>query len=45
MKFSYGYSSLKGKRATMEDYFETRISDVNGQMVAFFGVFDGNLFL
>jgi len=45
VKFSYGYSSLKGKRATMEDYFETRISDVNGQMVAFFGVFDGNLFL
>lgn len=44
MKFSYGYSSLKGKRATMEDYFETRISDVNGQMVAFFGVFDGKCF-
>ncbi|CAE5993731.1 unnamed protein product [Arabidopsis arenosa] len=42
VKFSYGYSSLKGKRATMEDYFETRISDVNGQMVAFFGVFDGH---
>lgn len=43
MKFSYGYSSLKGKRATMEDFFETRISDVDGQMVAFFGVFDGML--
>lgn len=26
----------------MEDFFETRISDVDGQMVAFFGVFDGH---
>ncbi|CAH2035517.1 unnamed protein product [Thlaspi arvense] len=42
VKFTYGYSSLKGKRATMEDCFETRISDVDGQMVAFFGVFDGH---
>lgn len=25
----------------MEDFYETRISEVNGQMVAFFGVFDG----
>lgn len=40
--FSYGYSSFKGKRTSMEDYYETRISEVDGQMVAFFGVFDGN---
>ena len=39
--FSYGYSSFKGKRASMEDFFVTRISEVDGQMVAFFGVFDG----
>ncbi|KAG7032840.1 putative protein phosphatase 2C 11, partial [Cucurbita argyrosperma subsp. argyrosperma] len=39
-KFSYGYSSFKGKRASMEDFYETRISEVDGQMVAFFGVFD-----
>lgn len=25
----------------MEDFFETTISEVDGQMVAFFGVFDG----
>lgn len=25
----------------MEDFFETEISEVDGQMVAFFGVFDG----
>ncbi|KAG9136767.1 hypothetical protein Leryth_004527 [Lithospermum erythrorhizon] len=40
--FSYGYSSFKGKRASMEDFYETRISEVDGQMVAFFGVFDGH---
>ncbi|OAY58378.1 probable protein phosphatase 2C 11 isoform X1 [Manihot esculenta] len=41
-KFSYGYSSFKGKRASMEDFYETRISEVEGEMVAFFGVFDGH---
>ncbi|KAK9740288.1 hypothetical protein RND81_03G024200 [Saponaria officinalis] len=25
----------------MEDYFQTKISKVDGQMAAFFGVFDG----
>ncbi|KAL4559177.1 hypothetical protein LXL04_031311 [Taraxacum kok-saghyz] len=40
--FSYGYASFKGKRASMEDYFETTISEVDGQTVAFFGVFDGH---
>uniref|UniRef100_A0A2P2KA63 protein-serine/threonine phosphatase n=1 Tax=Rhizophora mucronata TaxID=61149 RepID=A0A2P2KA63_RHIMU len=42
VKFSYGYSSFKGKRASMEDFYETRLSEVDGQMVAFFGVFDGH---
>lgn len=42
-RFSYGYSSFKGKRSSMEDFYETRISEVDGQMVAFFGVFDGML--
>ncbi|KAG5525173.1 hypothetical protein RHGRI_031748 [Rhododendron griersonianum] len=40
--FSYGYSSFKGKRSSMEDFYETSISEVDGQMVAFFGVFDGH---
>lgn len=40
-RFKYGYASFKGKRASMEDYFETTISEVDGQTVAFFGVFDG----
>ncbi|XP_021760936.1 probable protein phosphatase 2C 11 [Chenopodium quinoa] len=42
VRFSYGYSTFKGKRGSMEDYFETKISEVGGQMVAFFGVFDGH---
>lgn len=41
-RFNYGYASFKGKRSSMEDFFETRISEVDGQMVAFFGVFDGH---
>ncbi|CAN1239937.1 Probable protein phosphatase 2C 11 [Linum grandiflorum] len=41
-KFSYGYSSFKGKRPSMEDFYETKISEVDGQTVAFFGVFDGH---
>ncbi|XP_029122489.1 probable protein phosphatase 2C 11 isoform X5 [Elaeis guineensis] len=41
-RFSYGYSAFKGKRASMEDFYETRIAEVDGQMVAFFGVFDGH---
>ncbi|XP_052201926.1 probable protein phosphatase 2C 11 isoform X3 [Diospyros lotus] len=41
-RFSYGYSSFKGKRSSMEDFFETKVLEVDGQMVAFFGVFDGH---
>ncbi|KAJ7531731.1 hypothetical protein O6H91_14G056400 [Diphasiastrum complanatum] len=41
-RFSYGYSSLRGKRASMEDFYETRISKVDGQIVGLFGVFDGH---
>ncbi|XP_054786106.1 probable protein phosphatase 2C 11 isoform X1 [Prosopis cineraria] len=41
-RFSYGYSSFKGKRTSMEDFYETRVSEVDGQMVAFFAVFDGH---
>ncbi|KAJ3675235.1 hypothetical protein LUZ60_004277 [Juncus effusus] len=40
--FSYGYSTFKGKRASMEDFYHATTHDVNGQMVAFFAVFDGH---
>jgi hypothetical protein len=40
-KFGYGYASSPGKRSSMEDFYETRIDGVNGEMVGLFGVFDG----
>lgn len=43
-KFSYGYASSAGKRSSMEDFFETRIDGVNGEIVGLFGVFDGIFF-
>jgi hypothetical protein len=44
-KFSYGYSNVRGKRACMEDFHDTKISEVNGEMIGLFGVFDGQRFL
>lgn len=41
-KFSYGYASSPGKRSSMEDFYETRIDGVEGEVVGLFGVFDGN---
>ncbi|KAG0557660.1 hypothetical protein KC19_11G147300 [Ceratodon purpureus] len=41
-KFSYGFSSLRGKRASMEDFHDTKISMIDGTMVGLFGVFDGH---
>uniref|UniRef100_A0A0D9VC94 protein-serine/threonine phosphatase n=1 Tax=Leersia perrieri TaxID=77586 RepID=A0A0D9VC94_9ORYZ len=41
-RFSYGYASAPGKRASMEDFYETRIHGVDGETVGLFGVFDGH---
>ncbi|KAK7260992.1 hypothetical protein RIF29_27295 [Crotalaria pallida] len=41
-KFSYGYASSPGKRSSMEDFYETRIDGVEGEVVGLFGVFDGH---
>ena len=41
-KFSYGYASAPGKRASMEDFYETRIDGVDGETIGLFGVFDGH---
>ena len=40
-KFSYGYASSPGKRSSMEDFYETKIDGVDGEIVGLFGVFDG----
>ncbi|GLU01199.1 hypothetical protein SLE2022_185200 [Rubroshorea leprosula] len=41
-KFCYGYASSPGKRSSMEDFYETRIDGVGGEVVGLFGVFDGH---
>ncbi|KAK4477761.1 hypothetical protein RD792_017023 [Penstemon davidsonii] len=41
-KFSYGYASSPGKRSSMEDFYETRIDGVDGEVVGLFGVFEGH---
>ncbi|KAG9153588.1 hypothetical protein Leryth_008517 [Lithospermum erythrorhizon] len=41
-KFGYGYASSPGKRSSMEDFYETRIDGVDGEIVGLFGVFDGH---
>ncbi|CAM6024128.1 unnamed protein product [Sphagnum balticum] len=42
LKFSFGFSRLRGKMASIEDFLDTKISHVHGQVIAFFGVFDGH---
>ncbi|CAA7408669.1 unnamed protein product [Spirodela intermedia] len=41
-KLSCGYSSFRGKRASMEDFFDIKMHEVDGQAVSLFGVFDGH---
>lgn len=40
-KLRCGHSSFRGKRATMEDFYDIKTSDVDGQAVCMFGIFDG----
>ncbi|KAH7538174.1 hypothetical protein FEM48_Zijuj03G0171000 [Ziziphus jujuba var. spinosa] len=41
-KLSCGYSSFRGKRATMEDFYDIKTSKIDGQTVCLFGIFDGH---
>ncbi|XP_022764050.1 probable protein phosphatase 2C 76 isoform X1 [Durio zibethinus] len=41
-KLSCGYSSFRGKRATMEDFYDIKTSKIRGQTVCMFGIFDGH---
>ncbi|MCD9640447.1 hypothetical protein HAX54_025752 [Datura stramonium] len=41
-KLSCGYSSFRGKRATMEDFYDIKTSQVDGKTVCLFGIFDGH---
>ncbi|OWM79627.1 probable protein phosphatase 2C 76 isoform X1 [Punica granatum] len=41
-KFSWGYSSFRGKRVTMEDFYDVKTSKIDGETVCMFGIFDGH---
>jgi protein phosphatase 1L len=41
-KFSFGYSSLCGKRASMEDFHDAKSKMFGNQVIGLFGVFDGH---
>lgn len=41
-KLSCGYSSFRGKRATMEDFYDIKTSNMDGKTVCMFGIFDGH---
>ncbi|OEL34657.1 putative protein phosphatase 2C 10 [Dichanthelium oligosanthes] len=41
-RFIYGVASSPGKRASMEDFSEARIDDIDGEIVGMFGVYDGH---
>ncbi|KAF2312156.1 hypothetical protein GH714_028315 [Hevea brasiliensis] len=41
-KLSCGYSSFRGKRATMEDFYDIKNTKIHGQRVSMFAIFDGH---
>jgi hypothetical protein len=43
-KLKCGYSSFRGKRATMEDFYDVKLTEIDGQAVSLFGVFDGMVY-
>ncbi|KAL6615591.1 hypothetical protein ACP70R_037861 [Stipagrostis hirtigluma subsp. patula] len=41
-RLNCGYSSLRGRRASMEDFYDIKSSKINDKQINFFGVFDGH---
>ncbi|XP_059667203.1 probable protein phosphatase 2C 76 isoform X2 [Cornus florida] len=41
-RLSCGYSSFRGKRASMEDFYDVKASTIDEQTVCLFGIFDGH---
>lgn len=41
-RLSCGFSSFRGKRASMEDFYDVKSSKIDGQTVCLFGIFDGH---
>lgn len=43
-RLNCGYSSIRGRRATMEDFYDIKSSRIGDKQINFFGVFDGQAF-
>ncbi|XP_042057450.1 probable protein phosphatase 2C 76 [Salvia splendens] len=41
-RLSCGYASFRGKRASMEDFYDIKATKIDGQSVSLFGIFDGH---
>ncbi|GFY81854.1 protein phosphatase 2C family protein [Actinidia rufa] len=41
-RLNCGFSSFMGKRPSMEDFFDVKSSEIDGQRVCMFGIFDGH---
>ncbi|ONK64330.1 uncharacterized protein A4U43_C07F24560 [Asparagus officinalis] len=41
-RLSCGYSSFRGRRPSMEDFYDMKTSKIDGETVNLFGVFDGH---
>ncbi|CAA2955861.1 probable phosphatase 2C 76 isoform X1 [Olea europaea subsp. europaea] len=41
-RLSCGYFSFRGKRASMEDFYDNKTTKIDGQTVCLFGIFDGH---
>ncbi|KAI3749090.1 hypothetical protein L6452_12662 [Arctium lappa] len=41
-KLSCGYSSFRGKRPSMEDFYDIKTCKIDGRVVCLFGIFDGH---
>ncbi|KAF3334987.1 putative protein phosphatase 2C 52 isoform X1 [Carex littledalei] len=39
---SCGYASFRGKRVTMEDFYDAKSSQIEGKVISLFGIFDGH---
>jgi protein phosphatase 1L len=40
-RMSCGYSSFRGRRANMEDFYDIKSSKVDDNQINLFGIFDG----
>ncbi|CAJ1972341.1 unnamed protein product [Sphenostylis stenocarpa] len=41
-RLSCGYSSFRGKRVTMEDFYDIKTLKIGGKSICLFGIFDGH---